>query len=252
MRSVVQKTLLTSLIFSSSFTTSAFAQTLEFQSSGTQTQLVELYTSQGCHSCPPAEKLLSEQLGNKKLWQDIIPIAFHVDYWDYLGWKDIYSKASFSERQHRHYRLGNVRSVYTPGFVVDGQEWRGFFRGRDLPPAQSTGGSLTLNWDSDTQSAKASYQSKARQASYCYFAVLGFEQDVFIKAGENRGLKIDQNFVALQVHKQAINTVGSSGQCQVNLEVAEHKSVAGQNKRAVVSWVTDSLERPLQATGGWL
>lgn len=249
MRSVIKNTLLTSFIISGGFTVSAFAQVLEFQSSGTQTQLVELYTSQGCHSCPPAERLVSKQLNNKKLWEEIIPIAFHVDYWDYLGWKDIYSKADFSERQYRHYRLGNVKSVYTPGFVVDGQEWRGFFRGRDFPQVQSAGGNLTLNWDSSTQKAQLSYQSKA---SYCYFAILGFERDVFIKAGENKGLKIDQNFVALQVQKKEVSSVNGLSQCQVNLEVAEHRAIAGQKKRAIVSWVTDSLERPLQATGGWL
>lgn len=251
MRSVINKTLFVSLVLSGSFATSALAQKLEFSSSGTQTQLVELYTSQGCSSCPPAEHLLSKQLSNKKLWKDIIPIAFHVDYWDYLGWKDVYSKASFTERQRRHYQLGNVRSVYTPGFVVDGQEWRGFFRGRDFPETQVSPGSLTLNWDSDTQNANVSYQSKARQAKYCYVALLGFEQGVAIQAGENRGLKIDQNFVALQVHKNEIQAGGGEGQCQATLDIDSQTSIA-KNSRAIVSWVTDRSERPLQATGGWL
>ncbi len=252
MRAVFNKTLLASLVFSAGLTTTAVAQQLAFSSSGNQTQLVELYTSQGCSSCPPAERLLSEQLGNKKLWEDIIPIAFHVDYWDYLGWKDIYSKASFSDRQRNHYQFGNVRSVYTPGFVVDGKEWRGFFRGRDFPANQSGGGNLTLNWDSTSHNAIANYESKARQAKYCYFAVLGFEQGVAIQSGENRGLKIDQNFVALQVQKKAINNAVDANQCQVNLQVVEHEAVKGLQKRAIVSWVTDASERPLQATGGWL
>ncbi|MEH6443491.1 MAG: DUF1223 domain-containing protein [Oceanospirillaceae bacterium] len=253
MPSVINRALFVSLVLSSGLTTSAMAQKLEFNSSGTQTQLIELYTSQGCSSCPPAENLLSKQLGNKKLWEEIIPIAFHVDYWDYLGWKDIYSKASFSERQRRHYQLRNVSSVYTPGFVVDGKEWRGFFRGLDFPDTQAAGGSLTLNWDSDTQHAKASYQSKAKQAKYCYFAVLGFDQSVAIQGGENRGLKLAQNFVALQVQKKSIKTEAGNGQCQTTLEIAAQSAVAAPpHSRAIVSWVTDGAERPLQATGGWL
>lgn len=252
MPSDINKVLFVSLVLSAGLTASAMAQKLEFNSSGTQTQLIELYTSQGCSSCPPAEHLLSKQLANNKLWEEIIPIAFHVDYWDYLGWKDIYSNASFSERQRNHYQLGNVSSVYTPGFVVDGAEWRGFFRGLDFPNTQATGGSLTLNWDSDTQNAKASYQSKGRQAKYCYFAVLGFEQGVAIQAGENRGLKLDQNFVALQLQKKAIKTGTGNNQCQTTLEVASQTAVVAPYSRAIISWVTDGAQRPLQATGGWL
>ena len=228
------------------------AQKLEFNSSGAQTQLIELYTSQGCSSCPPAERLLSKQLENKKLWEEIIPIAFHVNYWDYLGWKDIYSDPSFTERQRRHYQLGNVKSVYTPGFVIDGKEWRGFFRGLAFPDAQVAAGSLTLNWDSETQNARVNYQSKAKQARYCYFAVLGFDQGVAIQAGENRGLKLDQNFVALQVEKKAINTGAGNHQCQASLDIASPNAVVEKHSRAIISWVTDAAERPLQATGGWL
>ena len=59
-----------------------------FESGVTRTTLLELFTSEGCSSCPPAEKWLSQLKSNPDLWKKIVPIAFHVDYWDHLGWRD--------------------------------------------------------------------------------------------------------------------------------------------------------------------
>ena len=61
--------------------------------------LLELYTSEGCSSCPPAEAWLSNLTTDARLWTDVVPVAFHVDYWDYLGWDDVFACADFSERQ---------------------------------------------------------------------------------------------------------------------------------------------------------
>jgi len=83
--------------------------------------VVELFTSQGCHSCPPADRLLSslvtEAADNGKT---IYPLSFHVDYWNYLGWKDPYSESEFSDRQRRYARRLNS-SVYTPQMVFNGE-----------------------------------------------------------------------------------------------------------------------------------
>src|SRR5213592_2728274 len=68
---------------------------LTFQSSGKQTALIELYTSEGCSSCPPAETWLSRLKESPGLWKDFVPLAFHVDYWDYLGWGDPWANKSF-------------------------------------------------------------------------------------------------------------------------------------------------------------
>jgi len=252
MRLIYHRILTVSLALSASLSTAALAEKMAFSSSGAKTQLIELYTSQGCSSCPPAEYLLSKQLVSKRLWKEIVPIAFHVDYWDYLGWKDIYSQPSFTARQRRHFQLGNISNVYTPGFVVDGREWRGFFRGLDIPQTRTIGGNLNLNWDSESQSATVSYQDFTQQPKYCYFAILGFEQGIEIQAGENSGLKLNQDFVALQVNKTVIEGADSHYQCQTTLNRDDLNGKAASHSRAIVSWVTDSSERPLQATGGWL
>ncbi|MFV2038375.1 MAG: DUF1223 domain-containing protein, partial [Paracoccaceae bacterium] len=78
--------------------------------------LVELYTSQGCSSCPPADELL------KKLDKrdNVIALALHVDYWDYLGWKDEFANPEFTKRQKSYAYMAGVRTVYTPQMVIGG------------------------------------------------------------------------------------------------------------------------------------
>lgn len=81
-----------------------------------QPVVVELYTSQGCSSCPPADKILGQFTKRK----DVIPLALHVDYWDYIGWKDEFADPRFSDRQRRYARLGQRRVVYTPQMIIGG------------------------------------------------------------------------------------------------------------------------------------
>src|SRR5580693_7997010 len=94
----------------------AETNSLSFQSSNKQTSLLELYTSEGCSSCPPAETWLSRLKASPGLWGDFVPVAFHVDYWDYLGWRDPWAKSEFSNRQRAYAARWHSQSVYTPGF----------------------------------------------------------------------------------------------------------------------------------------
>lgn len=80
--------------------------------------VVELYTSQGCSSCPPADAMLQE-LAKR---DDVIALALHVDYWDYIGWKDSFGNPAFTERQHAYARAANATSVYTPQMIINGVE----------------------------------------------------------------------------------------------------------------------------------
>ncbi len=88
---------------------------------GTKTTptVVELFTSEGCTSCPPADLLLIN--AQSSFGSNIIVLSYHVDYWDRLGWKDPFSKAIFSERQRAYSRKLNPESVYTPQAIVNGQ-----------------------------------------------------------------------------------------------------------------------------------
>jgi len=75
------------------------ADPLVLNSGKAQVTLVELYTSQGCSSCPPADRWLNEFTDSDRLWTQLVPVALHVDYWDYLGWEDPYASAENSARQ---------------------------------------------------------------------------------------------------------------------------------------------------------
>jgi hypothetical protein len=85
---------------------------------GKRPVVVELFTSQGCSSCPPAEAFLNELTKRK----DVIALEFHVDYWDYIGWKDLFAKPEFTARQKNYVRAMNSRYAYTPQMVIDGRE----------------------------------------------------------------------------------------------------------------------------------
>jgi len=102
------------------------AQPISFKSGLKQVSLVELYTSEGCSSCPPAEDWLNRLKNSPSLWSRFVPLAFHVDYWNSPGWKDRWSSPQFSLRQSDYAQLWHAENVYTPCFVLNGGEWTGW------------------------------------------------------------------------------------------------------------------------------
>lgn len=80
--------------------------------------VVELYTSQGCSSCPPADEVFEHLVGQP----GVIPLALHVDYWDYIGWQDTFGNARFTDRQKAYARASGERMIYTPQMIISGQE----------------------------------------------------------------------------------------------------------------------------------
>ena len=95
------------------------AQALEFSSPEQAATVVELYISEGCSSCPPADKWLSSMRNNPQLFKALIPRAIHVDYWDRLGWKDRFARTEFADWQQALMQQGLLPQVYTPGIVVN-------------------------------------------------------------------------------------------------------------------------------------
>lgn len=114
----------TTILIAAVFTTLAFCQTnsrVADKSSGQNQRksfaVLELFTSEGCSSCPPADRLLQEFIKDS----NIIALSFHVDYWDNLGWRDSFSNASFTERQRRYAEQFHLESIYTPQLIINGQ-----------------------------------------------------------------------------------------------------------------------------------
>lgn len=132
--------------------------------------VVELFTSQGCSSCPPADELL-RHLGDGSLGgPEVLPLAFHVDYWNYIGWRDPFSSERWSDRQREYSRVLSPGRVYTPQLVIDGREHhvgsdfraidRALHEAKTRPPAfeiQLRGSlarnqELVLDWDMQSRS----------------------------------------------------------------------------------------------------
>ena len=88
--------------------------------------LVELYTSEGCSSCPPADRWLSSLSAQGYVPERVVPLELHVDYWDYIGWKDRYAKREFSLRQRKLTQLQRLALTYTPQVLLQGQDFRGW------------------------------------------------------------------------------------------------------------------------------
>ncbi|MCR9205711.1 MAG: DUF1223 domain-containing protein, partial [Halobacteriovoraceae bacterium] len=110
-----------------------------FESGEEQVHVLELYTSEGCSSCPPAEKWLNSLYKHPHLYKSFVPLAFHVDYWNYLGHPDPYSKGDYSKRQRIYASEWESGTVYTPGFIKNGKEWRSFSRSAPTKAGEKVG-----------------------------------------------------------------------------------------------------------------
>ncbi len=225
---------------------------LTFQSSAKQTALIELYTSEGCSSCPPAEAWLWQSKESPGLWKDFVPMAFHVDYWDHLGWCDPWASESFSNRQRAYAKQWRSDSIYTPGFVLNGKEWRNWSGHKGGP--RSTGvkaGVLTVS-SSDTNRWQVRFApaNSAIADFEVHAALLGGNLSTNVKAGENRGHFLRHDFVVLTLATASLLGVGN---------VAEGEFVLSrpwgrvESNLALAVWITQARRLdPLQATGGWL
>ena len=103
---------------------STAAMTCEARSPEHTVALLELFTSEGCSSCPPADRWLQSLAGKGFGLDRVVPLSLHVGYWDYIGWKDPYAQARFADRQREYARQRRATSVYTPQVVLAGQDFR--------------------------------------------------------------------------------------------------------------------------------
>ena len=217
-------------------------------SAATAPTVVELYTSEGCSSCPPADRWLSTLKGRP----DVLALAFHVNYWDRLGWPDRFASAEATNRQHELAQRAGSRQVYTPQVVANGRDWRGWPKLPDTTTTASTTAnasavSLTLTRAGDTVTAQVTAQVKATGPASTqlsgYWAVLEDQHVSKVRAGENAGETLRHDHV-VRLYKPVpawAAAQGSSSQLSVSRGAPEHP-------RRVVFVVTDgATQRPLQA-----
>jgi hypothetical protein len=230
----------------------ANAAPIAFQSSERQTPLLELYTSEGCSSCPPAESWLSKLKTAPGLWSEFVPVAFHVDYWNNHAWSDKFSSEQYSTRQRDYAQAWSAENIYTPEFVLNGKEWQNWRGSRGAPSASATKAGMLQVISDDGKHWQVNFvPAENGSADYEVNAtLLVSETGSDVKGGENAGRHLNHDFAALSLITRplASGTNGFQGKFMVD---DEPKGITGRLALAV--WVTrhGRLE-PLQATGGWL
>ena len=225
------------------------ASILHFESGERRVMLLELYTSQGCSSCPRADAWLSRLVDSEALWGNVVPLAFHVDYWDRLGWKDPFGSRLHTQRQYAYKEASRIGSVYTPGFVSNGKEWRGFFDGEALSMEAAFAENLKITVDTKKRKVDAKFGEigEGTKGLILNVAVLGFGIETKPSRGENSGRGLEEDFVVLGMSQ---SERGDGGNLTATLPLYQREGV---ERFGMAAWVNRRGNLvSIQATGGWL
>ena len=175
----------------------AWAQSCSSSSAQRPMVVVELYTSQGCSSCPPADRWLSLLQAR----DDVLAMAFHVNYWNHLGWKDPFATAQTTERQVRLKAVLGGDYVYTPQVTINGVDERAWARrqAHDLQPLKVRGApTVVLQRQGETVTAQVSASAAGAPLRWAgYWVVLQDAQNTRVVAGENAGRQLRNDHVVV-------------------------------------------------------
>ena len=170
--------------------------------------VLELFTSQSCSSCPPADVLLKD-IKSKYNHQQVYVLSYHVDYWNRLGWKDPFSKPEFSDYQRRYATKFNSNSIYTPQLVVNGRihftgsnEYKAYSAIKKYLNEESLSTVIIRNIERNEDSIEFTYNFEAKEAKSITFVLLVDEKKTNVSRGENRNKTIiNSNVVADKVDR---------------------------------------------------
>ncbi len=239
------------LLFTSA---SLAAEPLHFSSGPSRVALIELFTSEGCSSCPPADRWLGALRGDPGLWKEFVPVEFHVNYWDSLGWRDRLSTREFTAREYAYASAWGSANVYTPCFVRNGEAWKPVW---GVPGQQGAPAGVLSVEVGDNGVCRAEFKpgpaAKAAPGGYeVHVAVLGGGLSSRVTAGENSGATLSHEFVVLGIADR--NLARDPGGAAARADVPLPRPIAtDMARRALAAWVTVRGDLvPVQATGGWL
>lgn len=208
----------------------------------TVTPVVELYTSEGCNSCPPADRWLS----GVKADVSVVALAFHVDYWDRLGWKDRFASPAFTQRQAEQQRTSGARFSYTPQVLIDGADrpdWPAALVASRTRPAATVDAQLVRDGNRVTATIAALPGAPTRLAAY--WAVTEQGHVSAVKAGENEGVTLRHDFVVRDYRQVAAWPVqGNAATLQFDLPAATDAAHPRQVNLVITNADTG---RPVQA-----
>ena len=215
---------------------SACSATSGRASGSEMTPLVELYTSEGCDSCPPADRWLSATYPPNGDAASVL--AFHVDYWDRLGWKDRFASADYTARQYASMRANGATFVYTPQVLVQGRDVDAAKRGSTVQAARSRAAraSIALESGGTDLRLRASVPDKAARRNAVVFVAYtdsGLVSDV--KAGENRGVQLHHDHVVRALYGPF--PVDHAGEARATVTIVPPKERG--SSPAIVAFVQD-------------
>lgn len=217
----------------------AQAQSCSARSGDSVVPVIELYTSEGCSSCPPADRWLSSLPAEPA----VVPLAFHVDYWDSLGWPDRFARPEFTRRQHEQRGINGARVSYTPQVVVQGRDRPDWPR-LSLPPTVVPAPvDITLQGDGRSFDAIVRPRAGSPQRLAAFWAVTEDGHRSRVTAGENSGEKLAHDHVVRQLHR-----VPPWSGAEIRLSFAPSLPVDPAHPRAISLVVLDPASgRPLQS-----
>lgn len=192
--------------------------------------VVELFTSQGCSSCPPADAYLAELAENP----DVLTLAFHVDYWDRLGWKDTFASRDNTNRQYAYGRAFHNRSVWTPQFVVQGRHFsKGNFRAmvaEYIANAAAAGSDVDLSVARSDMTAEVTLSGRGAAATL-YLVTYKPSADVRVKRGENAGRTLSYHSIVTGLEPLGNWDGRGTESFTVTLSDGAHMAVILQDKK---------------------
>jgi hypothetical protein len=184
----------------------ALAASCTVESGAQRVALLELYTSEGCDSCPPADRWASALPGRGLGPARVVTLGFHVDYWNALGWNDPFAKPGYSARQRAASRRNRATVVYTPQFLLNGADYRrGFFKddaverigaiNQDRPDARISLKLAVTPAELSVQGAAVIPEAGRRNGAQTYLALYENNLSTMVAAGENRGKQLRHDYV---------------------------------------------------------
>ncbi len=180
--------------------------------------VIELFTSEGCSSCPPADELVSKLLSENK--QDVYILSFHVDYWNRLGWKDNFSQAAFSDRQKQYSHYLSLDGVYTPQIVLNGTDQfvgsnESRLRSSLINNMKHSSDLIIEAMKTNNSNIHVSYKISDNKPVLLNIALIQPEAVTEVKRGENGGKKLQHVNIVREF--KTIETTANTGSLDIEI-----------------------------------
>jgi hypothetical protein len=208
--------------------------------------VVELFTSEGCSSCPPADEVAAKL--QKEFSGNVYFLEFHVDYWDYIGWKDGFAKSAYTERQREYGETFNLNSVYTPQAVVNGKKELVGSREQQLRTTiqeqlkESSTASVELSAKAGSANTiTATYKVSGAGKSSLHIALVQLKAVTDVRRGENAGHQLSHTNIV-----RAFETVAVNGDANSTINLAIPANLSRKDVK-VVAFVQDKSSKIIGA-----